>query len=124
MLTNKLRLTLISGALVALLAFGATAAQAHVALVKSNPTSGAKLSSAPKSVWLLFSGPIRSGTLKVTGPGNKVVSSGRGGRDPRNVDRLLVGLKRGLKKGSYKASGSSIAADGHHQTWTLSFSLK
>jgi methionine-rich copper-binding protein CopC len=28
-----------------------------------------------------------------------------------------------LKAGSYKASGSSVAADGHHQTWTLKFTV-
>ena len=40
---------------------------------------------------MTFNGTLRRGTLQVTGPGSKVASVGRGGRDPRNVARLLVG---------------------------------
>jgi methionine-rich copper-binding protein CopC len=102
----------------------AAPAQAHVELVSSNPKDKAKLKHAPSSVSLTFSGPIRSGTLKVTGPGGKQVSVGRGGRDPRSIDRLLVALKSGLKAGAYKSSASVVAADGHHETWTLKFTVR
>jgi methionine-rich copper-binding protein CopC len=105
-------------------ALAATTAFAHVQLESSNPKDKAKLDHAPSSVSLTFSGPIRSGTLKVTGPGGKKVSVGKGGRDPRNIDRLLVALKSGLKAGSYKSSASVIAADGHHETWTLKFTIR
>ena len=38
--------------------------------------------------------PLRRGTIRVLGPGSRVVSVGKGGRDPRNINRLLVRLKR------------------------------
>jgi len=103
-------------------ALGAPAASAHVQIVKTNPSGTAKTSLG--SVSILFSGPIRSGTLKVFGPDGSKVSKGAGGRDPRNVDRLLVGLKSGLKAGTYTAKAKWIAADGHHQEETFSFKLK
>ncbi|HTZ86642.1 MAG TPA: copper resistance protein CopC [Solirubrobacteraceae bacterium] len=111
-------------AVVAVIAMGVSDALAHVTLLSSSPASNATVGRAPSSVSLTFSGPIRSGTLSVTGPGGTKVSVGAGGRDPRNIDRLLVALKSGLKPGRYTAHGSTIAADTHHQTWTLSFTLK
>ena len=71
-----------------------------------------------------FTGPLRRGTVRVVGPGSKVVSVGKGGRDPRNISRLLVGLKGSLKAGSYKASWTILAADGHNQKGSFQFRLK
>ena len=71
-----------------------------------------------------FTGPLRRGTVRVVGPGSKVVSVGKGGRDPRNIKRLLVPLKGSLKAGSYKASWTIVAADGHAQKGSFSFRLK
>ena len=99
----------------------APVASAHVQVVKTNPAGSAKTSQ--RSVSILFSGPIRSGTLKVFGPDGSKVSKGSGGRDPRNVDRLLAGLKSGLKAGSYTAKATWIAADGHHQEAAFGFKL-
>ena len=56
-----------------------------------------------KTVKVTFTGTIRSGTLKVYGPRGGKVSNGNGGRDPRNIRRLTVGLKSGLKVGKYTA---------------------
>jgi len=111
-------------ALAAALAAGliAPAAFAHVQIVKTNPSGTAKTSQ--RSVSILFSGPIRSGTLKVFGPDGSKASKGPGGRDPRNVDRLLVGLKSGLRAGAYTAKAKWIAADGHHQEATFGFTLR
>ena len=66
-------------------------------------------------VSVTFNGVIRSGTLKVTGPGGKA-SKGKGGRDPRNAPRLSVPLKNGLKHGKYTAKWQVVAVDGHHQS--------
>jgi methionine-rich copper-binding protein CopC len=71
-----------------------------------------------------FAGPLRSGTLRVAGPGGAAASVGRGGRDPRNVNRLLVGLKGSLRAGSYKASWTIVAADDHRQKGSFQFKLK
>jgi methionine-rich copper-binding protein CopC len=70
-----------------------------------------------------FNKTLRTGTLRVTGPGGKAVSSG-GGVDPRNVKRLLTGLKGSLKAGSYKASWTITAPDGHRQKGSFQFKLK
>ena len=67
--------------------------------------------------------PIRSGTLTVK-RGSRTVSSGRGGQDPRNVKRLRVGLKSGLKAGRYKATWTIKAVDGHTQRGTFTFRLR
>lgn len=99
----------------------APVASAHVQIVKTNPSGSAKISQ--RSVSILFTGPIRSGTLKVFGPDGSKVSKGSGGRDPRNVDRLLVGLEGGLEPGSYTAKAKWIAADGHHQGASFGFKL-
>ncbi len=51
----------------------------------------------------------------MTGPGGSTYSSGSGGRDPRNVKRLRVSLKSSKRTGSYKASWTIKAVDGHTQ---------
>ena len=59
-----------------------------------------------------------------SGRDRSVVSVGKGGRDPRNINRLLVPLKGSLKAGSYKASWTIVAADGHARQGSFSFRLK
>lgn len=105
------------GALVA-----APGASAHDQLLETHPSGRAKTSIG--SVWMLFNGPIRSGTLKVLGPDGAKASKGAGGRDPRNVNRLRVAMKSGLKPGRYQAKGVTIAADGHRQEWSFAFTLR
>ena len=118
------RVAPVGALVVAALALATGSALAHVTLVSSSPMANAKLGRPPASVSLTFGGPIRSGTLSVTGPDGRKASTGSGGRDPRNIDRLLVQLKAGLKPGRYTVYGSTIAADTHHQTWTFSFTVK
>jgi methionine-rich copper-binding protein CopC len=100
----------------------APAASAHDEIVATNPSGSAK--TTQKRVAVLFSGPIRSGTLKVVGPAGGKVSRGTGGRDPRNVNRLLVPLKPGLAPGRYTATATWTAADGHHQEASFRFRLE
>ena len=70
-----------------------------------------------------FNQTIRSGSIKVTGPGG-TASSSSGGRDPRNIKRLRAPLKRGLRAGSYKASWTIKAVDGHTQRGSWTFRLQ
>ena len=116
------RLAIVPCALALVLLFGAGDAFAHVELVSSSPAKNAKVAHAPASVSLTFSGPIRSGTLSVTGSGGRA-SSGSGGRDPRNIKRLLVALRHGLKSGRYTVKARVVAADGHSQSWTYSVTV-
>jgi methionine-rich copper-binding protein CopC len=123
-MTRSIRLVASTAAvLAAAAALGAPAALAHVELKSTNPKAKAAVS-APSSVRLTFTGPIRSGSVSVKGPGGSTASSGKGGRDPRNIDRLLVPLRSGLKAGKYTVKASLVAADGHHQTMTFWFKIK
>jgi methionine-rich copper-binding protein CopC len=97
-------------------------AQAHTEVAKVKPSGSAKTSI--RTVSVSFTGLIRSGSIRVVGPGGKVYSAGRGGRDPRNVNRLVVPLKRSLKAGTYKAKWKAVAADGHEQSGSFSFRLR
>jgi methionine-rich copper-binding protein CopC len=105
-------------------AMGAPVAFGHTEVKSTSPASGATAKTTITSVTVTFTGPIRSGTLRVTGPGGKVVSVGAGGRDPRNVKRLLAGLNGSLKAGSYKASWKVAAHDGHSQHGSFRFTLR
>jgi hypothetical protein len=105
------------------LALAATAALAHTEIKSTSPPRGGKAKTSIGTVRVTFSGQIRRGTLRVTGPGNKVVSEGKGGRDPRNVKRVVVALKGSLKPGKYHASWTIVAADGHAQHGAFGFRL-
>jgi len=101
----------------------APAALAHVELEKTSPKAHSTVK-APPAVRLTFSGPIRSASLTVTGPGRKTASSGHGGRDPRNINRAAVSLKSGLAAGRYTVKANVTAADGHKETFTFWFTIK
>lgn len=107
---------------IALSAMVVSGASAHDQLLETHPSGQAKTSIG--SVWMLFNGPIRSGTLKVFGPDGEKASKGVGGRDPRNVNRLRTAMKSGLAPGRYQAKGVTIAADGHRQEWSFAFTLR
>lgn len=118
------RIALAAVVLSAPLALGTAAASAHTEVARTSPGTGKTASTSTRTVLVTFTGQIRRGTLRVVGPDRKVVSVGAGGVDPRNVQRLRVGLKRGLKAGRYSASWTIVAADGHAQKGAFSFRLK
>jgi methionine-rich copper-binding protein CopC len=108
--------------LASLLVLGAaTLASAHTQVTSSSPASGTTAKRTISRVTVTFSGQLRSGTLRVVGPGGKVASKSSGGRDPRNPSRLLVGLKGSLAAGGYKASWTIVAADGHRLKGSFRF---
>ena len=106
------------------LAFGATAAWAHVTVTSTSPGKGTTVKKTLKTVKVTFSGTIRSGTLKVYGPKGGKVSIGNGGRDATNIRRLKTTLKSGLKAGKYTAKWTETAADGHKKSGSFTFKLK
>jgi methionine-rich copper-binding protein CopC len=118
---TKLPVALATAAAVSALA--TATAFAHETVSSTSPGKGKTASKHITSVTVTFNGVPRSGTLKVTGPGG-TVSKGSGGRDPRNLKRLKVSLKSGLKAGSYKATWKIVASDGDHQTGSFTFKLK
>jgi methionine-rich copper-binding protein CopC len=101
----------------------APAALAHVQLKSSSPKAKSTVR-APSTVVLTFTGPIRSGTLTVKSSSGSSATSGKSGRDPRNINRLRVPLKSGLKAGKYNVKAKIVAADGHKETFTLWFKIK
>jgi methionine-rich copper-binding protein CopC len=124
MRTRHSRAALLAAATVALSAAAGGIAQAHVSVVSTTPSAGSAVKRTLSAVKVTFSGPIRTGTLRVTGPGGKLASKGSGGRDPRNLKRLMVALRGGLAAGTYTARWSATAADGHAQQGSFSFRLK
>jgi len=102
----------------------AAIAAAHTEVASTTPASGATAKTSTSKVTVTFTGPVTRGTLRVSGPGGATASVGQGARDPRNVKRMAVGLKRSLKAGSYKASWTVVAADGHTQKGSFRFTLK
>jgi methionine-rich copper-binding protein CopC len=103
---------------------GAAIASAHTEVKSTSPANGAAAKTTLTRVTVTFTGSLSSGTLRVSGPGGKLASLSTGGRDPRNPSRLLVGLKGSLKPGSYTASWSVVAADGHKQKGSFRFKLR
>ena len=78
-------------------AVAAATAFAHTELKSTYPAKGKSASVRISTVSATFSQSIRGGSIKVTGPGGTTVSSGSGGRDPRNVKRLKVPLRGGKR---------------------------
>jgi methionine-rich copper-binding protein CopC len=110
---------LAAAALAALLI--APLAGAHEKVVATKPAGQAKVGLG--SVTVTFSGPIRSGTLKVFNAAGEKVSKGSGARDPRDVTRLRAALKPGLGSGNYTARARWVGADGHDQQYSFQFRL-
>ena len=108
----------------ALVVASTSIAFAHTKVTSTSPAKGKSAKTTITKATVTFTGPLRRGTLRVTGPGAEVVSLSKGGRDPRNINRLLVGLERSKRAGSYKASWTIVAADGHRQQGSFRFRLK
>jgi methionine-rich copper-binding protein CopC len=99
-------------------------AAAHVDIEKTNPRRGGTAKTSLRAVTITFDGPLRKGTVRVTGPGGTEVSLGRGGRDPRNINRLIGELKSSKSPGRYRVKWTLVAADGHKQRGSFRFRLK
>jgi methionine-rich copper-binding protein CopC len=121
-----LRRPLVAALAVAALGAGAAApALAHTEAERTSPKAGAKVKRANvHQVTVTFGEAIRTGSIRVTGPGGAVASKGAGGRDPRNIRRIRVHLKSNLAKGRYTARWSAKAADGHEQSGSFGFRLR
>ena len=118
------RLTTIFAAAAVTSAVAAATAFAHTEVKSTYPAKGKTATKRITSVSVTFNGSIRSGSVKVTGPGGRTYSSSSGGRDPRNIKRLKVPMKSSKPAGTYKASWTMKAADGHTQRGSFTFKLK
>jgi methionine-rich copper-binding protein CopC len=119
------RIAVLGAAVLAMtVAMMAGTAYAHFGVKSTSPGKGATAATSLRAVKVTFTGPIRSGTLRVTGPGRKLVSVGSGGRDPSSIARVRVRLKGDLSAGRYKARWTAVAADGHEQSGSFRFRLR
>ena len=115
------RVTTVLAATAAVSAIATATAFAHTELKSTYPGKNKTASTRISTVSVTFTAAIRSGT--VTGPSG-TVSSGKGGRDPRDVKRLRVPLKSSKKAGTYTAKWTMKASDGHTQSGSFKFKLK
>lgn len=120
----RARLLLLAVAAVLVAVTAVPLALAHTSVKSYSPKRDSSVSRSLRTVSVTFKAPIRSGTLRVVGPGGKTVSVGKGGRDPRKISRLLVELRGGLKAGRYRARWTAKAADGHVQKSSWGFRLR
>ena len=91
------RITILAAAAVTAFAVAAAPAAAHTEVKSTSPVEGHDAGTRIRTVTVTFTQAIRRGTMRVTGPGGAVVSSGSGGRDPRKISRL--GRAEGLAQG-------------------------
>ena len=105
------------------LALVGTPAQAHDALIGSDPADGSVLVDTPTSVVLTFANPQTEigAEVVVTGPDGAAWSDGAA---VVSGATLTQPLREGLPNGSYLVQWRSVAADGHPVSGTLAFSLE
>jgi copper resistance protein C len=118
----RLLVTLLITCVAAILA--AALAIAHTDVRSRSPAKGGSASTSIGRVSVTFEQQIRRGSIRVVGPGGRVASRGSGSRDPRNVARVVVGLRGSLRAGRYRARYSIVAADGHRQRGSWRFRLR
>jgi methionine-rich copper-binding protein CopC len=119
-----MRHLIIAVAVAALCGATAATASAHVEVKSTSPKRGGSASTSLSSVTVTFTGPLRRGTVRVTDSDGDKVSVGSGGRDPRKISRLRVGLRGGKSAGRYRVRWTIVAADGHEQRGSFRFRLR
>ncbi len=90
-------------------------AQAHAVLEATSPARGAQLQHAPERVVFRFGEPVEAsfGSVRVyDGDGNRV-DSGSAEHPGGRGDAIAVGLRGGLRDGTYTATYRVISADSH-----------
>lgn len=100
-------------------------ALAHAHLKVQTPAADATLSSAPKVLTLNFSEGIEpnfSG-VKVTGPDNAVVKTGKLDLEPSNNTQVNVPIEGELAAGKYQVSWHVVSVDGHKTKGQYSFTV-
>ncbi len=103
-------------------AWPASPAQAHAALVSSNPAKGAVVPTAPGQVALTFTEQVRpvSGKVRVIGPDGERADTG----SPRVADKqLLIPMLGNAPRGTYLVTFRVASADNHPVSGTFTYSV-
>jgi copper transport protein len=99
------------------------AASAHAAVVRTTPSDGAVLPSAPRAVQMRFSEPVDlgPGSLRLLDANGKEIKT----QDARHGDRAtaVLTLPSGLKNGTYVVAWRITSADSHPVSGAFSFSI-
>lgn len=100
-------------------------ALAHAHLKVQTPAADETVSSAPKVLTLNFSEGIEAGFsgVKVTGPNNTLVKTGKLGLDPSNNTQVNVPIESELTAGKYHVSWHVVSVDGHKTKGQYSFTV-
>jgi copper transport protein len=98
----------------------AQAALAHASLIKSEPTDGALVQSAPASYSLTFSEPVSPLALKLTRPDGSSIALDRFALKDRIVE---IEAPSGLGRGTHVLTWRVVSEDGHPVGGSLVFSI-
>jgi methionine-rich copper-binding protein CopC len=109
----------------AALAMTAALAYAHARLQASTPASGAAVSPAPAELRLQYDEAVEvaMSTVKLTGPGDAPIATGKVAADPKDDKTLVLPLPR-LAPGEYRAQWNTMGHDGHHTKGEVRFTVK
>jgi methionine-rich copper-binding protein CopC len=109
----------------AALTLASTAACAHARLQDSTPANGSTVAAAPAELRLRFNEPVEAAmsSVKLTGPADAVVATGKVGADPADGRTLVLVLPR-LASGTYRAEWGTMGRDGHHTKGEIRFTVK
>jgi methionine-rich copper-binding protein CopC len=109
----------------AMITFASTAALAHARLQNATPADGSTVAIAPGALRLRFNEPVEVAvsSVKLTGPGNAVVQTGKVGADPTDDKTLVLALPR-LASGAYRVEWTTMGHDGHHTRGEIRFTVK
>jgi copper transport protein len=100
----------------------AGAAAAHAVPLRFEPSPGARLAAAPRSVAVTFDSPVRVGprTAAIRNDGTDVLAG-----KPRieRGDRLVIPLRPRLSSGDYSVRWSIVSDDGHEEEGVIAFAV-
>ncbi|MCW2254517.1 methionine-rich copper-binding protein CopC [Providencia alcalifaciens] len=99
---------------------------AHAHLKDQLPAEGAAIEQAPESITLNFSEGIEINftKVKVTGPNNTEVKTGKAALDSANDTKVIIPIEGELVAGKYDVNWSVVSVDGHKTKGEYSFTVK
>lgn len=98
---------------------------AHARLQTSAPANGASVGPAPTELRLQYNEPVEvaMSTVRITGPGDAAVATGKVVADPGD-DKTLVQPLPKLAAGDYRVQWTTMGHDGHHTQGAIRFTVK
>lgn len=103
----------------------APTAQAHAALVRSDPAPSSVWPTPPARVTLTFTEPVEptSGAVELTGPTGRAVAGVHADAAPGDRRTAIARLPDGLPRGSYRVDWRVLSLDGHPIDGSYTFAI-